>query len=84
MCNVLAVNSQITQEPSFLVLAHQALGAMLLTLGELGASRAHFERGMARYDPPQHRSQAPSYGEVVSAKRRTLASAIRKIEPSRH
>jgi class 3 adenylate cyclase/tetratricopeptide (TPR) repeat protein len=55
--------AQTTQDPSLFVLAHQALGAALLMLGELGVAREHFEQGMTLYDPHQHRSQVLTYGE---------------------
>jgi predicted ATPase/class 3 adenylate cyclase len=42
--------------------AHHALGPTCLQLGELPQARAHFEHGIALYDPAQHRAQAFVYG----------------------
>ncbi len=55
--------ARASQDPSLLVMAHQALGAALLTLGELTTAGDHFEKGIALYEPRQHAAQALSYGE---------------------
>ncbi|NOT55886.1 MAG: AAA family ATPase, partial [Deltaproteobacteria bacterium] len=49
-------------DPALLVEAHWALGCVLFFMGELEAARRHFEQSVARYDAPQHRSLAISYG----------------------
>ena len=43
-------------------MAHRALGTTLLCCGEFTSARAHFEQGLAVYDPQQHRSLAFRYG----------------------
>jgi predicted ATPase len=44
------------QDPSLAVIAHQARGAIWLATGVLPAARRHFEEGLARYTPDQHRA----------------------------
>jgi len=48
--------AQRTQDPALLVEAHYALGTALFYLGEVAPALAHFEQGIALYDPPKHRS----------------------------
>jgi predicted ATPase len=55
--------AQRMQESAFLLQAHRALGDTLFWLGEVAPARAHFEQGIALYDPQQHRSLAFLYGE---------------------
>jgi predicted ATPase len=50
------------QDPSLLLQAHHALWPILFTIGELAAAENHLQRGLALYDPQQHRSQAFMYG----------------------
>ena len=45
-----------SHDAAALVMAHYALGHCLFQLGEQELARAHFEQGIARYDPEQHRS----------------------------
>jgi tetratricopeptide (TPR) repeat protein len=52
-----------SQEPSSLVMAHQALGQSQMELGQFIAARETLERGLAYHDPRQHRPLAYLYGE---------------------
>ncbi|MCZ6874514.1 MAG: hypothetical protein O7G88_13465, partial [bacterium] len=54
--------AQRAQDPMLLVEAHRALATVLYWCGEPHAAAAHAERGMAHYDPQQHRSLALRYG----------------------
>jgi class 3 adenylate cyclase/predicted ATPase len=45
-----------TQDPALTVIAHQTRGAIWLATGALPAARRHFEAGLARYTPDQHRA----------------------------
>ncbi len=49
-------------DPANLVEAHRALGTVLWNVGELSRAHHHLERGIALYDPGQHRSLAFVYG----------------------
>jgi class 3 adenylate cyclase/predicted ATPase len=42
--------------------AHRMLGSSLYYSGEFSAARTHLERGIALYDPQQHRSHAALFG----------------------
>src|SRR5262249_40865848 len=55
--------AQGVQAPALLLEAHLALGAILLRRGEVASARAHLEKGIALYDPQQHRSHAFLYGQ---------------------
>jgi predicted ATPase len=44
-----------------LVIAHRALGQTLAYSGELVAARAHFDKGVALYDPAEHRQLATRF-----------------------
>jgi predicted ATPase/class 3 adenylate cyclase len=48
--------AQRVQDPALLLQAHRALGISLFYLGELASGHAHFEQGIALYDPQQHGS----------------------------
>jgi TOMM system kinase/cyclase fusion protein len=50
-------------DPALRLEAHYALGNTLSYPGELAAAQAHFEQGIALYDPLQHRSHAFRYGQ---------------------
>jgi predicted ATPase len=50
-------------DTALLLEAHYALGNTVNYLGEFTAARAHFEQGIALYDPQQHRSHAFRYGQ---------------------
>ena len=54
--------AQHTQDSALLLEAHHTLWPTLLFLGDLPRARVHIERGMALYDPQQHRSLAFLYG----------------------
>ena len=51
--------AQRTEDAGLLVDAYYVLGLTLFYLGELPAARAHFEQGLALYDPQRTRSSAP-------------------------
>jgi predicted ATPase/energy-coupling factor transporter ATP-binding protein EcfA2 len=55
--------AQQTQDPAMLLAAHRALGSTLFYLGETALAHTHYTRGMALYDPQQHRALAFLYGE---------------------
>jgi class 3 adenylate cyclase/predicted ATPase len=46
-----------------LVVGHNILGAALLLRGEIAEARAHFDQGVALFDPSQHRPLATRFGE---------------------
>jgi predicted ATPase len=46
-----------------LVVGHNILGAALLLRGDIAEARAHFDQGIALYDPSQHRLLATRFGE---------------------
>jgi DNA-binding winged helix-turn-helix (wHTH) protein/predicted ATPase len=50
-------------DPALLVEAHTAMGTLLMFRGELTASWAHLEAGLALYDPDQHRAHVYTYGQ---------------------
>ncbi len=54
--------AQEAQNPALLLQAHRALGASLLSLGELEPARAQLEQALALYDPGQQHSPAFFYG----------------------
>lgn len=54
--------AQRRQDPALFVLAHAALGAAFLCLGELAYARKHFEQGITHSDRQCHRSLASRYG----------------------
>jgi class 3 adenylate cyclase/predicted ATPase len=54
--------AQQVGDPALLLEAHYALGTPLNYLGEFTAAQAHFEQGIALYDPQQHRAHAVRYG----------------------
>jgi predicted ATPase len=45
------------------LVAHSLLGALFLSLGELAAAREHLEKGIALYNPQEHRFMASLYGD---------------------
>jgi predicted ATPase len=55
--------AQRVQDPALLLGAHRALGATLLMCGELTTAQAHFEQGIALYDPQQYSALAVVYGQ---------------------
>ena len=50
------------QDPALLLEAHHTLWGYSLSLGELASAREHYERGLALYDPQQHRHHASQFG----------------------
>ena len=54
--------AQTAQDPALLLEAHRAIGATLFHLGEFDQARDHCEKGIALYDPRQHRSHSFLYG----------------------
>jgi predicted ATPase/DNA-binding winged helix-turn-helix (wHTH) protein len=55
--------AQRHNNPAMLVEAHAAMGTLLMFRGELMASWAHLEAGLALYDPDQHRAHVYTYGQ---------------------
>ena len=55
--------AQRVHDTGLLLEANVALGGTLIWRGELIASRAHFEHGIALYDPLQHCTHAFVYGQ---------------------
>jgi TOMM system kinase/cyclase fusion protein len=54
--------AQQVGDPALFLEGHYALGNTLNYLGEFAAAQAHYEQGIALYDPQQHRSHAFRYG----------------------
>ena len=54
-----------SQKSDLLMEAHAALGEILMNAEELVSAQAHFEQGIALYNPQQHRSHATFYGQDV-------------------
>jgi predicted ATPase len=54
--------AQRTDDSALLVGAHMSMGTTLTHLGKFAPARAHYEQGIAHYDPQQHRSLAFRYG----------------------
>jgi tetratricopeptide (TPR) repeat protein len=50
------------QTPACLIEAHRVVGTVLWIQGELSRAHDHLQRGIALYDPQQHRSLAFVYG----------------------
>jgi predicted ATPase len=65
--------AQRAEDPALLLEAHRVMGQTMFWLGELAASRAHLEQGMALYDPQQHRSHAFVYGQDPGVACRSFA-----------
>ena len=57
------------------VTGHNFLGASLMLTGDIAEGRAHFNQGIALYDPATHRPLATRFGED----QRTVASFFRSI-----
>jgi predicted ATPase len=45
------------------MIADRAMGISLLCTGDIGQSRTHFDRAIARYDPVVHRALAMRFGQ---------------------
>jgi len=54
--------AQSQEDPSLLIGGHMALGTVSLYLGRLAQAQAHFEQGLALYDPQQSMSLIALYG----------------------
>jgi len=52
------------QDPGLLLEAHRGMGVALLWLGEAAQAQPHLERGIALYEPEQHRSLVFLYGGI--------------------
>ncbi|MBI3799274.1 MAG: AAA family ATPase, partial [Deltaproteobacteria bacterium] len=57
--------AQNVQDPVFLTGASLCVGTTSVLLGDLPRAREHLERGIALYDPQQHRSHISLFGEDV-------------------
>ncbi len=57
--------AQSVQNPTFFTGAAHCVGDIAVLLGELTRAREHLERGIALYDPQQHRSHVSLFGEDV-------------------
>src|SRR5262249_524967 len=55
--------AQHIQDPAMLIAAYRAFGSTLLMLGAIATAQTHFTRGIALYDPTQHRTSAFRYGD---------------------
>jgi class 3 adenylate cyclase/predicted ATPase len=66
--------AQGAQDPALLLEAHRVLGLTMFWLGENVTARAHFEQGMALYDPQQHHSHTFVYGQDPGVACRSLAA----------
>ena len=53
---LLCTKAHCSEDITFLVGAHRALGATLFYLGEMREARKHLEQGVSLYDPQQHSS----------------------------
>jgi predicted ATPase len=63
----LVLLAQQAQDPTLLLEAHTGLGSVLLSLGELGSARIHFEHALALYDPRQRRASIAHYGGDIGS-----------------
>ncbi len=57
-----------------MLIAHRVLASTHFYLGEFAPARAHAQEGLARYDPPRHRSLAFQYGQDVGVYCRVYAA----------
>ena len=48
-----------------LMIGHRLIGMSALHTGDIGGSRLHFDRAIALYDPAEHRSLAPRFGQDI-------------------
>ena len=55
--------SQHAHEATLRLQAHRAMGQTLYWRGEFSQAHAHFDQGIALYDPRQHHSNAFVYGQ---------------------
>ena len=47
------------------LLAHRIMGHTLLTTGELKNAKAHYDKGIALYNPDEHESLARRFGQDI-------------------
>jgi class 3 adenylate cyclase/predicted ATPase len=66
--------AQHVQDSALLSVAHRALGATLLYLGETALAHTHFTQGLALYDPQQHRTSAFLYGQDTGVSYRSYTA----------
>ena len=57
------VEKQATIAPQ--MIGHRLMGTSLLSTGEIAEARAHFDKGIALYDPTEHRTLATRFGVDV-------------------
>ena len=50
---------------ALLLIAHRIMGCSLLTTGDIAEGRAHFDQGIALYDPAEHRQLATRFGQDI-------------------
>jgi predicted ATPase len=63
--------------PALLPIAHRLMGTSLLCTGDIAQARAHHDKGIALYDPAQHRPLAMRFGQdsrVLILSFRSIAS----------
>lgn len=68
--------AQHTRDPLIFLVAHSLLGAASLSLGEFVAGREHLEKGIALYDPREHRFMASLYGDDPGVTCHSFAAMI--------
>jgi predicted ATPase len=56
------------------MMGHRLMGQSLLMAGNIVKGRAHFDRAIALYDPPQHRPLATRFGQDVGVTVRSFRS----------
>jgi predicted ATPase len=66
--------AQRVKDPALLLEAHRVMGQTLFWLGEMAPAREHLDKGVAFYDPRQHRSHAFVYGQDPGAACRCSAA----------
>ena len=49
--------------PAMRMIGHRLMGTSLMTSGDMGDGRAHFDRGIALYDPIEHRPLATRFAQ---------------------
>jgi len=62
--------------PVPLLVAHRIMGVSLMLIGDLEGSRAHFDHGIALYDPAQHRPLAARFGHDLGVAALTWRSPL--------
>jgi tetratricopeptide (TPR) repeat protein len=48
-----------------LMIGHRVMGSSLLSTGDIAEGRAHFDQGIALYDPAEHRPLATRFGQDI-------------------